>query len=105
MAALKFGGQYALTAAAVNLATAFSLTDLDSAQCTRITVKNSASSVNNLYIGGSDVTNAPLNAHIELVPGQSYDFYSSAGFLAHPSHIYLVGTVNAANKAFINGMA
>lgn len=103
MAALDFGGQFAVAATATKLTTALSLTERRYAK--RLTVKNAAGAANTLYIGGSDVTNVPANAHIELAPGQSYDFYSGEGWLVSTEDIYTVGTVNAANIVFVNGMA
>lgn len=104
MAALKIGGQYALTAVAAKLSTILSLSDGESAMLKALTIKNASSAANKMYIGDSNVTNAPANAHIELAAGESYTFYSGEGWLVNPEDIYLVGTVNAANIAFINGI-
>lgn len=103
MAALAFGGQAAIAASAQNLTTLLGLSAKAYAQ--RITVKNAAGAGAIVYLGNSDVTNVPANAHIELSAGQSYDFYSSQGWQANTDEIYAVGTVGAANIVFINGMA
>lgn len=104
MAALKVGGQYALTASAVNVSTILSLTEPADKTLKALTIKNAKGAANNLYIGHSNVTNVPENAHIELGAGESYTFYSGEGWLISTEEIYLVGTVNAANIAFINGI-
>jgi hypothetical protein len=105
MAALKIGGQYSLTASAAKLSTILSITDPSETFCKALTIKNAKGAANSMYIGGSDVTNAPANAHVELAAGESYTFYSGEGWLISTDDIYLVGTVNAANIAFINGVA
>lgn len=104
MAALKMGGQYPLTAVATRLSTIFSLPQTEINKLTVLTIKNAKDAANKMYIGGSDVTNVPANAHIELAPGEMYTFSADIGWLIDPEDIYLVGTVNAANIAFINGI-
>lgn len=66
-------------------------------------IKNASGAANNLYVGGSTVTNAPANAGIELAAGQGVIIGDSAGNVVAGStdKIYLVGTANAANIAFI----
>lgn len=61
-----------------------------------ITVKNASGAANNCYLGPSTVANTPTNAGIELAAGQSYTFVGQE-LIA----IYIVGTVNAVNIAFI----
>jgi len=86
--------QYTLTATATPLSDS---TILDSSQTARkITVKNATGAANALYIGDSNVTNAPANAGVELEAGRSYTW----NYLS-PSQLWIVGTVNAANIAFI----
>ncbi len=86
--------QYALTAGAVPLSDS---TILNTTQVARkITVKNASSGANNAYVGGELVANTPAAAGIELAAGQAYTFTNLS-----PASIYVVGTVNAANIAFI----
>jgi hypothetical protein len=68
-----------------------------------MTVKNSAGSTANLLLGNADVTTS-ANIHIELVPGQSYDFYSGEGWNGNPAEVYAIGTVGATNYLVVNGM-
>ena len=83
MAALHLGGQYVVTATAVNVTDAFSLDDPPghNKYLKRLSIKNADDATAAVYIGNSDVTNVPANAHIELGAGQSYDFYSGDGWL------------------------
>lgn len=105
MAAVSVGGQWAIQATATKLSTILGITDESQKMLKRLSIKNTKGAANFLYIGNSDLTNTPTNAHIELDANQSYDFYSGEGWLVNTDDIYLVGTVNAANIAFINGMA
>lgn len=99
------GGQYTITATATNLTTALGLTggNLPSGgwSCAEITVKNADGAANKLYFGGSDVTNVPANAHGEIAAGQGYTWLPTVSSRPNTDEIYLVGTANAANIAFI----
>lgn len=99
------GGQYTITASAVNITTALGLTggDLPSGgyHCAEITVKNADGAVNKLYCGGSNVTNVPANAHVELGAGAGFTWLPTVSARPTTDEIYLVGTANAANIAFI----
>lgn len=101
----SIGGQYTITASAVNLTTALGLTkgDLPSGgyHCSEITVKNANGAANTLFAGGSNVTNVPANAHVQLAAGQSFTWLPSVSARPTTDEIYLVGTANAANIAFI----
>jgi hypothetical protein len=86
--------QYTLTASAAALSGSTLLDDTTPPK--KLTIKNANGAANAVYLGGSGVTNVPAAAGIELAANQSYTFeYKS------PAHIYIVGTVNAANIAFI----
>ena len=104
MAALKVGGQWTVAATAASVSTILGLTNETGKRLKRLTIKNAKGAANNLYIGGADVTATPTNAHIELDANQSYDFSSDDGWTIDPDNIYLIGTVTAANIAFINGI-
>lgn len=93
------GKQYTITASAAKLTTILGLTN--PTFCKGLTIKNAKGAANILYIGGSDVTNVPANAWVELDANQSFTFYSGEGWLCSTDEVYLVGTVNAANIAFI----
>lgn len=101
-----FGGQYAVTASAVNVTTALSLVggDLPSGgrHARKITIKNAAGAANTAYLGPSTVTNVPVNARVELAAGQAFTFgpFSSSHSI-NTDEVYMVGTANAANILFI----
>lgn len=95
------GGQYAVTATATSITDALSLTG--NRFFTKIVVKNAEGAANSLYLGNSNVTNVPANAHVELGQGVSFTFGGDAGQGYYDTDsIYLVGTANAANIAFIS---
>ena len=102
MAKALIGGQYALTASAVNISTILSLSS--GVMLKKLTIKNANGATNKVYIGDSDVTNGPANAHIELLADQTYDYYSGEQYRIITDDIYIVGTVNATNIVFINGI-
>lgn len=62
----------------------------------KLTVKNADGAANACYLGSSIVAATPAAAGIELGAGDSYTFENKA-----PSEIFIVGTANAANIAFI----
>ena len=99
MARANRGGQYPLTASAVSLTTALSLTG--NLHFSKITIKNAEAAANTMYIGNSDVTAVPANAHLELALKQSYTYGGDGQGYYSSDDIYLIGTVNAANIAFI----
>lgn len=103
------GGQYALTASAVNLTTALGLTkgDLPSGgyHVRQIDIKNANGAANFVYVGASNVTNAPANARVELVPGQAWSEIAPGLSSFNTDEIYVVGTVNAANIIFVTLVA
>lgn len=86
--------QYTITATA----TALSDSDiLNSTQAPKkLTIKNASGAANNCFLGSEVVANTPANAGVELAAGQAYTYSYQA-----PNEIYLVGTANAANIAFI----
>lgn len=97
--ALK-GGQFAIAATATKLTTALGLAA--NTYIKQVDVKNAALATANLYIGGSTVTNVPANAFVELVAGQAWSkVEGGAPGPLSTDEIFLVGTVNAANIAFI----
>jgi hypothetical protein len=93
------GGQYLITATATNITDALSLTG--NLHFAKITIKNADGAGNTLYIGNSNVTAVPANAHLELAAGKAYTFGGDGLGLYSSSDIYLIGTADAANIAFI----
>lgn len=91
--------QYALTASAATLTSIFGLSRTFRAQ--QVDIKNASGAVNSVYLGGSGVTNVPANAGVELGAGQAWTGMPSQGRALNTDEIYVVGTVNAANIAFI----
>lgn len=94
-----WGGNAAIAASATNLTSLLTLGQTRYA--TKVVVKNSAASTANVYCGNSNVT-VTANIHIELVPGQAYDFVSIGNRLIVSDDIYCIGTVAANNKIVVN---
>ena len=92
------GGQYALTATAASLTDALSLTG--NLHFSKITIKNANGAANAFFHGNSDVT-VTTNAHGELVANQGYTFGGDGHGYYNASDIFLIGTANAANIAYI----
>lgn len=84
--------QYTLTASAAALSGIIGYTQTPA----RLTIKNSDGAANAVFLGGATVANTPANAGIQLGPGQAWTFLDQS-----PARIFIVGTVNAANIAFI----
>ena len=101
MATLQVGGQYTISASPVQLTTALGLKE--GVWLRTLSIKNAKNAANILYVGKGNVAATPANAHVELDAGESYDFYSGIGSMINTDEIYLVGTANAANIAFITG--
>lgn len=91
--------QYTLTATAASLTSAFGLSRTFRAQ--QIDIKNSDTAVNKVFLGPSTVTNVPANAGVQLGVGQAYTFLPTQGRSVNTDEVFIVGTVNAANIAFI----
>lgn len=105
MAAVVVGGQWAALTVATPLSVAVSHTE-GNMHYQRVSVKNANDATGTVYMGNADVTNVPANAHIQLGPGESYDFYASGGWLVDISKIYIVAQSTGAGEiVFINGMA
>jgi len=93
------GGQVAVAATATQVTSALSLTG--NTHFSKITIKNATGATASGYVGGSDVTNVPANAHLQLAAGESYTFGGDGRGYYNTDDIYLVGTVNAANIWYI----
>lgn len=91
--------QYVITATATKLTTALGFTA--KVYCQQIQIKNAAGGTAKLYIGDSTVTNVPANAGAELSAGETWTKYPSETRTVSSDEVYLVGTANAANIAFI----
>ncbi len=97
------GAQYTITASAARLTTILAQTIGNVNQAKQIDIKNATGAANVLYLGPSTVTNVPANARAELAAGQSFSFNTGGGgYHVSTDDIYLVGTANAANIAFIS---
>jgi hypothetical protein len=109
MAAVVIGGQWAVATSATTIADALALTTETTRTnyyMQRLSVKNANDATGYVYLGNSDVTNVPANAHVQLAPGESYDFYASGGWLVDISKVYIVGQSTGEDETvFINGMA
>ena len=103
MSTLKVGGQWTVAGTATQLTTALGLKE--SVWLRSLSIKNAAGAANSLYVGKANVTASPANAHVELAAGESFDWFSSVGNLINTDEIYMIGTANAANIAFITGMS
>jgi hypothetical protein len=105
MAVLSDGGNFAVTTTAQRVSEELVLTT-GNVHFNRVTVKNATGAAHPIYIGGSDVEGDGTEAHIQLTAGQSYDFYSGAGWLVNIRDIYVsVETEDATVVAFVNCMA
>lgn len=88
------GKQYTITATATALSSSGILNSRYPVK--KLTVKNADGAANACYLGPATVTNAPANADVELGAGDSYTYHNVS-----PGEIYIVGTANAANIAFV----
>jgi hypothetical protein len=100
-----YGAQFALTATATSLFTAIGGVVGDSSKryAKAINVKNAAAAINICYLGPSTVTNVPANAFAEISAGTTFNS-SPSGSNTHNidlTQVFIVGTVGAANVAFI----
>lgn len=96
------GGQYAITGTATNLLVALGSPALPVTNCLQIDVKNAAGAANICYLGASTVTAAPAFARVELSAGQAYTFLATERRLIDLRDVFIIGTANAANIAFIS---
>lgn len=99
------GGQYTLTASAVNLTTALALSggDMPSGgfHCKQIDIYLDDSAANPGYIGPSTVTNVPANARGKVMPGRAWSYVAPGQSTINTDEVYVVGTANAANIIFV----
>jgi hypothetical protein len=93
------GGQYVITATATNITTALSLGS--KMYCRQIDIKNADAATAALYLGGSTVTNVPASAYAQIPAGKAWSGVAVSTESLNTDEIYLVGTANAANIAFI----
>jgi hypothetical protein len=97
------GGQYAVTSTATNVSTILSLSP--GLRLKKLTIKSAKAGANQVYLGDSNVTNAPENAHAELSADQAYEYWSGECHRINTDDVYIVGTAGAANIVFINGIS
>ena len=96
--------QYALTASAVALSDATILGAVLPTGITKvkqIIVRNATGAANLIYGGKSNVTNAPANAGFQITAATELIFGPFGAYYLDLREIFIVGTVNAANIAFI----
>lgn len=94
------GGQWTVSSTAASVRGALSIPDVPERTIfSKVTVKNADGAANAMYCGRSNVTNTPANACIELGAGDSYTFGGKEA--VNINEIFMVGTANAANIAFI----
>lgn len=94
----SMGGQYTVTASAVSLTTALGMSS--GTYCSNIDVKAPSGNAGSIYLGGSNVTNVPANARVEIAPGEAWASGPVGPHLVHTDHLYIVGTAN--DLAFIH---
>ena len=95
------GGQYAVTATATSITSALALAE--STYARQIDVKYSANATagSRVFLGDSDVTNVPANAHIELTPDTGWSAVAIGNHAIRTGDVFIVGTVAAANIVFV----
>ena len=96
--------QYSLTAAAVTLSDATILGAVLPAGITKVyslNIRNATGAANPIYGGKSNVTNAPANAGFQIAAATDLPFGPFEKYLLDFRDIFIVGTVNAANIAYI----
>lgn len=99
------GGQWTISGTAATIAAALGIkAGSDQLHWNKVTVKNASGGTAALYAAkNSAVAATPTSAEVELAAGQAYTWGSMSGQQeVDISKIYLVGTANAANIAFIS---
>lgn len=102
------GGQHVVTATAVSIASALSITNAAIIECREITISYNHLATAAAYLGGPNVTNTPTNAAFAFplvaanIPTQIYRAGNSQGSKSfNLTELYLVGTVGVLNIFFI----
>lgn len=96
--------QYSLTAGAVALNDSTILGAILPVGITKVkqlVIRNATGAANLMYGGGSAVTNVPANAGFQIAAATDRDFGPLDMYSIDLRDIFIVGTVNAANIAFI----
>ena len=97
-------GQYSLTAGAVALSDATILGAVLPSGITKVKqliIRNATGAANPIYVGKSNVTNAPANAGFQIAAATDYSLGPFEAYYLDLRDIFIVGTVNAANIAYI----
>lgn len=98
-----FAKQYAITTSPVTLTSAMGLPD--AIRAVQIDIKNKKGNTTIVYLGKSDVTNAPANAGVEIDINVLWQYQGGdVGRHISTDEIYIVGTV-AADPVFIQVFA
>lgn len=94
--------QWTIAATATSIASALGLPDEpERRRFNKISIKNADGAANALYVStSSSVAATPTGADVELGAGDSYTF-GGVGELVDAGKLYMIGTANAANIAFI----
>lgn len=106
MAAEWLGAQWTVLGTATSLTTILGLGQRKF--FSELHVTNADASVNPVYIGGSTVTNVPANAYAKVNSGAIggvEKWAPSNGCKVSTDAVFLVGTANAANVAFVSIIA
>ncbi len=96
--------QYALTASAVALNDSTILGTVLPAGITKVkslNIRNATGAANPIYGGKSNVTNTPTNAGFQIAAATDLSFGPFDNYILDLRDIFIVGTVNAANIAFL----
>ena len=91
------GGQYTVTASAVNVTTALGMAQKIHCKCIQIQGKTGNTGIT--YIGASNVTNAPANAMAQVPATSTWTSGYNDGSPINTDEVFIVGT--AADVVFI----
>lgn len=70
-----------------------------------VKIRNATGATAALYVGPSTVTNVPANAGMQIAAATTDDIGPTDVNVIPSSEVYLVGTANAANIAYITAIA
>lgn len=96
--------QYTMTAGAIALSDSTILGAVLPVNITKVkhlNIRNATGAANPIYGGKSNVTNVPANAGFQIAAATDLSFGPFESYILDLREIFIVGTVNAANIAFI----
>ena len=91
--------QYTITATAAKLTTIMGFAEIKHLK--HLIIRNATGATAALYVGKSDVLNTPANAGMQIAAGVTEEIGPFDLNAINTEEIYLVGTANAANIAYI----